>query len=155
LATWRKEVGAKMPTQNPDYVPNPQTKDGTITLPARTAEVHGTMLRFEPLPHKNTLGYWVNVDDWASWEFTVSEPGTFTVEVMQGCGKGQDGSEVNVQLVEQTLKFTVEDTGHFQNFKPRDIGTVKIDKAGRYKLPIRPVKKAANAIVDIRQVTLR
>lgn len=155
LATWRKEVGAKMPTPNPDYVPNPQAKDGTITLPARTAEVHGTMLRFEPLPHKNTLGYWVNVDDWASWEFTVSEPGTFTVEVLQGCGKGQGGSDVNVQLGDRTLKFTVEDTGHFQNFKPRDIGTVKVDKPGRYTLAIKPVKKAANAIVDIRQVTLK
>jgi arylsulfatase A-like enzyme len=155
LVAWRKEVGAKLPTPNPDYVPNPQAKDGTITLPGRTAEVHGTMLRFEPLPHKKTLGYWVNVDDWASWEFTVSTPGTFTVEVLQGCGKGQGGSEVNVQLGDQTLKFTVEDTGHFQNFKARDIGTVKIEKPGRYTLAIKPAKKAASAIVDIRQVTLK
>jgi arylsulfatase A-like enzyme len=155
LAAWRKDVGAKMPTPNPDYAPNPQPKDGIITLPARTAEVHGTMLRFEPLPHKNTLGYWVNVDDWASWEFTVSAPGIFMVEVLQGCGKGQGGSEVNVQLGDQTLQFTVEDTGHFQNFKPRDIGTVKIEKPGRYTLSIKPVKKAASAIVDIRQVTLK
>jgi arylsulfatase A len=155
LAAWRKDVGAKMPTPNPDYVPNPQAKDGTIALPARTAEVHGTMLRFEPLPHKNTLGYWVNVDDWASWEFTVTQPGTFTVEVLQGCGKGQGGSEVNVQLADQTIKFIVEDTGDFQNFKPRDIGTVKVDKPGKYTLAIKPVKKAASAIVDIRQVTLK
>ena len=155
LADWRVAVGAKMPTPNPDHVPNPQAKDGTIAMLARTAEVHGVMLRFEPLPHKNTLGYWVNKDDWASWEFTVATPGTFTVEVLQGCGKGQGGSEVEVAVGEQTLKFTVEDTGHFQNFKPREIGTVKIEKAGRHVLTIKPKTKAASAIMDVRQVTLK
>jgi hypothetical protein len=122
---------------------------------ARTAEVHGIMLRFEPLPHKNTLGYWVNKDDWASWEFTVATPGTFTVEVLQGCGNGQGGSEVEVTVGDQALKFTVEDTGHFQNFKAREIGTVKIDKPGRHTLAIKPKTKAAAAIMDVRQVTLK
>jgi arylsulfatase A len=113
------------------------------------------MLRYEPLPHKTTLGYWVNATDWASFEFTVAQPGMFTVEVLQGCGKGQGGSEVEVAVGEQVLKFTVEDTGHFQNFKARDIGTVKIDKAGRHTLTIKPTKKAAAAVMDVRQVTLK
>lgn len=155
LADWRTKVGAKMPTPNPDYVPNPPAKDGTILLHSRTAEVHGVMLRYEPLPHKTTLGYWVNKDDWASWEFTVGAPGTFTVEVLQGCGKGQGGSEVEVVVGEQAFKFTVEDTGHFQNFKAREVGTVKIDKAGRHTLTIRPKTKAAAAVMDVRQVTLK
>ena len=78
------------------------------------------MLRYEPLPHKNTLGFWTQADDWASCEFTVTKPGTFTVEVLQGCGKGSGGSEVEVAVGEQTLTFTVEDTGGFQNFKARE-----------------------------------
>lgn len=144
-----------MPTPNPDYTPNPQAKDGTIVMPARTAEVHGTMLRFEPLPHKNTLGYWVNKDDWASFEFTVSQAGKFTVEVLQGCGKGQGGSEVEVAVGAQALKFIVEDTGHFQNFKPRDIGEVAIEKPGRYTLTIKPKMKKAAAVMDVREVRLK
>jgi arylsulfatase A len=145
----------RMPTPNPNYVPNPQAKDGIITLPARTAEVHGLQLRFEPMPHKNTLGYWTRAEDWASWEFTVTTPGKFAVEVLQGCGKGQGGSEVQVKLGEQNLSFTVEDTGHFQNFKPRDIGALTLPKAGRYTLEVRPTKKAAAAVMDLRQVTLK
>ncbi|HEX3149305.1 MAG TPA: sulfatase-like hydrolase/transferase [Gemmataceae bacterium] len=155
LASWQKSVGAKMPTANPSFVPNPQDKDGTILLHSRTADIHGTMLRYEPLPHKTTLGYWVNASDWASYDFTVSEPGTFTIEVHQGCGKGQGGSEVEVAVGDQALKFTVEDTGHFQNFKPREIGTVKIDKPGRFTLTIKPIKKAAAAVMDVRQVVLK
>jgi arylsulfatase A len=155
LAAWRSAVGAKMPKPNPGYVPNPQAKDGTILLHSRTAEVHGVMLRYEPLPHKTTLGYWVNPSDWASWEFTVTAPGRFAVEVLQGCGKGQGGSEVEVTVGDQALKFTVEDTGHFQNFKAREIGTVTIDKAGRHSLAIKPKTKAKAAVMDVRQVTLK
>jgi arylsulfatase A len=155
LDAWRKEVGARMMTPNPDYLPNPQAKDGTVPLPARTAEVHGIQLRFEPLPHKDTLGFWTRAEDWASWEFTVTKPGTFKVEVLQGCGKGQGGSEVEAAVGEQVLRFMVEDTGHFQNFKAREVGTVKIDKAGRYTLSLKAKKKAAAAVMDVRSVTLR
>ncbi len=155
LENWRKEVGAKRMKPNPDYVPNPQAADGTVTLPARTAAVHGIQLRYEPLPHKNTLGYWTRADDSASWELTVAKPGRFAVEVLQGCGKGQGGSEVELAIGGQSLKFIVEDTGHFQNFKPREIGTIKLDKAERFTLTVKPVKKAAAAVMDLRSVTLK
>jgi arylsulfatase A len=155
LDTWRKEVGAQMPTPNPDYLPNPQAKDGTITLPAKFAAVFGTQLRYEPLPHKNTLGFWVDARDYATWDLTVATPGRFEVEVLQGCGKGQGGSTVEVSIAEQALSMTVEDTGHFQNFVPRSIGTVELTKPGRYVLTIKPKTKAKAAVMDVRQVVLR
>ena len=155
LDTWRTAVGAKMMTPNPDFVPNPQAKDGSIALPARTAEVHGVLLRYEPLPHKNTLGFWTRAEDSASWEFTITTPGTFTVEVLQGCGKGQGGSLVELSVAGQALTFMVEDTGHFQNFKARDIGTVKLEKPGRYTVTVTPKTKAAAAVMDLRLVTLK
>ncbi|MFM7148895.1 MAG: sulfatase, partial [Gemmataceae bacterium] len=78
LERWRKDVGARMPTPNPDYKPNPQDARGVVTMHARTAQVHGSQLRYEPLTHKETLGYWVDVRDHASWEFTLSRPGKYT-----------------------------------------------------------------------------
>jgi hypothetical protein len=75
--------------------------------------------------------------------------------VLQGCGKGQGGSEVELSVGEQTLTFQVEDTGHFQNFKAREIGALKLDKAGRYTLTVKPRKKAAGAVMDLRSVTLK
>jgi arylsulfatase A-like enzyme len=150
----RREVGARMPRPNPDYVPNPQAADGTVTLPARTARVHGVQLRYEAAPHKDTLGYWTRAEDWASWDFTVTKPGTFAVGLLQGCGKGQGGSEVEVAVGGQTLKATVEDTGHFQNFKLRTIGTVTLDRPGRHTLTVRPRSKPGLAVMDLRSVTL-
>lgn len=153
LEAWRKQVGAKMPTPNAAYVPNPASKDGQIVLHARSAEVHGVTLRYEPLPHKSTLGFWVRVEDYATWELTAPKAGVYKVEVLQGCGKGHGGSEVDVRLGSQVLSFIVEDTGHFQNFKPREIGTIKLAE-GRQTLEIRPKTKKAGAVMDVRQITL-
>ncbi|MCE9607984.1 MAG: sulfatase-like hydrolase/transferase [Planctomycetia bacterium] len=155
LDAWRRAVDARMPTPNPGYVPNPQAADGSILLPARYAEVHGVQLRYEPLPHKNTLGFWIDPTDYATWEFTVSTPGRFEVEVSQGCGTGNGGSVVDVIVGEQTLTMTVEDTGHFQNFKPRVIGNLELTKPGRYVLAIKPKTKAKAAVMDVRQIVLR
>ena len=155
LAAWRKEVGAKMPTPNPNYKPNPQAADGTITIHARTATVHGIMLRFEPLPHKNTLGYWVRADDYATFEFEVAKPGVFTVEVLQGCGKGSGGSEVEVSSGESKFTFTVKDTGGFQAFESRNIGELTLTKPGRHTLTVKPVKKPGAAVMDLRQIVLK
>ena len=154
LDAWRKSVDAQMMTANPDYFPNPQDKDGIITIRSRTAHVHGVMLRYEPLPHKDTLGYWVRADDWASMEFEVKTPGKFDVEMLVGCGNGSGGSEVEVAVGEQKLNFTVQETGGFQNFVPRTIGAVTLEKAGRYSLTVKPLKKPGLAVMDLRQVRL-
>jgi arylsulfatase A-like enzyme len=155
LAQWRRQVGAKMMKPNPAYLPNPQAQDGIVTLPARTADIHGVQLRYEPLPHKNTLGFWTRASDWVSWEFQLTQPGRFSVELLQGCGAGQGGSEVAVSVGTQTLKMTVDDTGHFQNFKPRTIGTIDLNQPGRYSLSVKPLSKRRGAVMDLRAVTLK
>ena len=162
LDAWRKEAGAKMPTPNPDYKPNPPAKDGTITLHSRTCRVRGTQLRFEPLPHKNTLGFWTNMDDYAEFDFTLTKPGTFRVELLQGCGKGSGGAEVELAVIQQgasvpgsTLTFTVKDTGGFQNFETRDVGTLTIKNPGRHSLTVRAKTKPGVAVMDLRQIVLR
>jgi len=129
--------------------------DGTILLPAHEAVTHGRLLRYEPQPHKNTVGYWADESDWVEWRFRVSKPGSYTVQLLQGCGKGQGGSAVRIAAAGQTLDYTVEDTGHFQNFVEKTPGTLAIEKAGDYALEIRAVKKAKGAVMDVRQVRLQ
>lgn len=131
-----------------------QQPDGGFTLHARDAVVHGETLRYEPQPHKNTLGYWTNPADWAEWPLRVTRPGTFEVHILQGCGQGQGGSEVRVSLAGDSLTFTVNDTGHFQNFKWRSVGEMVVQKPGRYSLDVRPVKLANQAVMDLREVRL-
>jgi arylsulfatase A len=160
LARWRETVGAQMPTPNPGYQPIGQNDNGVVVLPARRAEVHGVMLRYEPLPHKNTLGYWVRADDWAEWEFDVREPGDFRLTALIGCGTGSGGSEVGFGVAfgendaEVLLKFTVPETGGFQQFVEREIGPVSFAEPGRYRLQMRANSKPGPAVMDVREVRL-
>lgn len=131
-----------------------QNDDGIITLHGRDSTVHGTMLRYEPIERKRTLGYWVKAEDAASWTFTVHEPGEFEVEVLQGCGTGNGGSKMQITVSGQVVEFLVEDTGHFQNFKMRKVGRVRIEESGVYELRIQPETIANKAACDIRQIRL-
>lgn len=131
-----------------------QDRNQSLTLDAKDAIVHGKLLRYEPQPHKNTVGYWANESDWCEWKLSLNSPGVFDVFILQGCGKGQGGSEVNLSVHNRNIKFTVEDTGHFQNFKERHIGTVKLDKTGEQTLQLKSPRKAKNAVMDVRQIRL-
>ena len=161
LAAWRKSVGALMPEPNPNYTPNPQADNGEIVILARTADVRGSMLRYEPLPHKNTIGFWVRADDWARFEFTVTRPGKFELEGLIGCGNGSGGSEVRFEIAPsgsdaepQLLSYIVKETGGFQAFVPTPLGEVSLDKPGRYELRVKAVKKPNVAVMDMRQARL-
>lgn len=161
LDAWRKSVGALMPELNTAYIPNPQADNDEIVIPARTADVRGVMLRYEPMPHKNTLGFWVRAEDWARFEFTVTKPGRFELEALVGCGNGSGGSEVRFEVVPsgsksepQALPLTVQETGGFQNFVPRTLGEITLDAVGRYELRVKALKKPGVAVMDLRQVRL-
>ena len=87
-------VGKPRPAGTP-VVTDP-SEDGKIVLPAHVAVTHGRLLRYEPQPHKNTVGYWADETDWVEWQFRAAKPGAYTVQLLQGCGKGQGGSAVKV-----------------------------------------------------------
>jgi hypothetical protein len=156
LADWRRTVGAQAMTTNVDYVsvPTAQRSDGSVVLPAHEVAVHGTTVRYEPPAHKNTVGYWTKSSDWVSWDLAIEQPGTFAVEILQGCGKGSGGSEVEISIGDQRLNFTVVDTGHFQNFVAREIGMVRLAR-GNYVLAVKPQRKPGVAVMDLRQVVLK
>lgn len=131
-----------------------QADDGTIELDAHDATVHGVLLQYERKPQKLCLGYWANPNDWASWTFPANKPGKFKVLLTQGCGSGHGGSEVAIHIADQTIDFTVEETGGFQNWRVRDLGEVTLKEAGSYQLEVRPVNKAKVAVMDIRKIRL-
>ena len=112
-------------------------------------------LRYEPQTNKVCIGYWVNPSDHPSWDFKVETPGKYEIVLSQGCGKGQGGSEAAVELDAERFPFTVVETGHFQNFTNRIVGTATISRKGAHTLSVKPSMKKAGAIMDIRQIELR
>ena len=147
---WREAMNAAIRGRRPSVTP----AGGDIRLHAKTARVHGTVLRYEAEPHKNVLGYWTRADDWADWEFDVPAAGRYEVEIQQGCGDKCGGSEVMVEVAGQSLRFTVQETGHFQHMILRTIGVVDLP-AGKATLAVNPQTKPGPAVMDLRRIVLR
>ena len=143
LADWRKAMDARA-TEGPNAL---------IFLEARDAQVKAVKMKYEEPPQKDTLGFWVNQADTASWTFNAPKAGTYRVTVLQGCGKGNGGSVVALDTGKGSCEFTVEETGHFQRFVPREVGKLTL-VAGENTLTVRPVKKAKAAVMDLRRVIL-
>lgn len=140
-----------------ELTPIQQSGDGTLDLHAAKADTFGEKLRYEPQTHKNTVGYWVNEGDYATWKIRVEQPGQFNVGILQGCGAQQGGSTAklsvaNEESVAAELVFKVEETGHFQNFIWRHLGQIKIDQPGSYTVTLAPESIAKNALMDVRQI---
>ena len=156
LADWRSRVGAQMPARNPAYEPSPiaARPDGSFLLPAHLGTTHGKNLQYEPPAHKNTIGFWTIPEDWVGWDLDVRKPGLYEVEIRQGCGTGSGGSEVEISLGDARRMFTVMETGGFQKFMSRRLGTLEVKSPGRLSFEIRPRRKPGGAVMDVRQVLL-
>jgi hypothetical protein len=149
------ERGAAAPPQ--------QTSSGRVVLHAARAAVQGSRLQYEPARNKNTLGFWTDPADTASWQFELHSPGSFSVHLTQGCGKDSGGAEVELSFepIEpasasrpEPLRFIVEDTGHFQNFRERILGSRDLSSARRWKLTVRPLSKPGVAVMDLQRIVL-
>jgi len=129
-------------------------KDGVITLPAKFAKTHGEKLRFEPQPHKNTVGYWTVEKDFAEWHLKVDKSAKYDVEIFQGCGKGHGGSDIEIRVGDQKVALQVQDTGHFQNFLWRSMGQLELPAGDDITLKLVAVNKAGGAVMDCREIRL-
>ena len=146
---WRMAISAAAKGQKPLVTPG----KGIISIPAKTATVHGTKLRYEPEPYKNTLGFWVNKDDWAEWNVDVPVAGTYEVDILQGCGNGSGGAEVEFAVGDQKFTVKVIETGHFQHFIRRSLGEVTLP-IGKVNVTVKPLTKSGAAVMDLREVRL-
>ncbi|MBC7966646.1 MAG: hypothetical protein H7Z17_12080, partial [Fuerstia sp.] len=151
------ELDAPLELFNKTVVARPEKDSGIILLPAKYAATQGSKLRFEPQPHKNTVGYWSDEHDTVAWTFQNAEAGEYEIDILQGCGKSHGGSKVTLQVADQALDFVVEETGHFQNFIWRTLGTVTLE-AGDAKeamsLKLTPQSKPGGAVMDVRAIRL-
>lgn len=146
---WRAAMNAATAGRKPLVTP----AKGIIELPASKATVHAEKMKYEEQSYKNTLGFWVKKEDWAEWTFDVAAAGTFELDVLQGCGKGSAGAEVEFSVGGKTFTLTVQETGHFQHFIRRSLGTVELP-AGKATLTVKPKTKPGAAVMDLREVRL-
>ena len=132
-----------------------QAPKGGILLRARDAAVHGQNAKYEHGGGKDNIGFWNRVDDWVSWDFDVTKPGTFEVEIVFACARGSGGSEYVVAVGKQQLRGKVKETGSWARFTAAKLGKMTLAKPGRYTLSVKPTRKARTAVMNLQAVILR
>lgn len=125
-----------------------QAADGSVTLLADDATVHGDTLQIEHSP--GNLGYWVNAGDWAEWQFQVTKPGDFkvTVEVASTWSAAFD-----LACGGQTLRVDCPSTGDYGRYREIDAGVLRALPSGRVEMTVKPVLQGWTP-VNIRSIKL-
>jgi alpha-L-fucosidase len=132
-----------------------QAADGSITFLARDAEVHGRTAQFERrYDQLGNIGHWTDPNDWVSWQFIVTRPGSYEVVVTQACPADIAGSRYAIQAGNVRLEATVRQTDHWGDFQTVDAGAVPLS-AGVNTLTVRPVNLAGNAVMNLQKVQLK
>jgi alpha-L-fucosidase len=131
----------------------PQADDGTVTLQARDAALHGSSIRYEG--EKNCIGFWTDVKDSVSWDFKLETPGTFEVVLTFACEKGSGGSEYVATVGDSKLTGTVESTGSWTEFKAKTLGSVELKSAGKHTMSVKARTKPKLAVMNLRSIVLK
>jgi hypothetical protein len=115
-----------------------QSRDGSITLPASEARLHGSTFQYESSGPLNNIGYWTTPEDWVDWEFKLAHPGRFRVS---GVIAAPESGSFEVSVAGQTLRCAAPRTGNYLTFTSVKLGVIELPAAGKAILAVRPVKE--------------
>lgn len=114
-----------------------QGSDGSVMLAAREAHLHGSQIQYESGGLRDNLGYWLSPDDWADWDFKVTQPGKFQVTA-EIAAPVLTSFELSVGG--QTLRCTSPVTGSYTTFQTASLGTIGISSAGNATVAVHPIR---------------
>jgi len=133
--------------------PVKQAADGSISLKAEGATIHGDTIQYET--DKDCIGYWTTAADWLSWDVAVEKPGTFDVTVAYASAPDSAGSEYVLTVAGQELAGKTASTGGWTNFTTAKLGAVKIEKAGKVTLEVKAKSKPGVGVMNLRALDLK
>jgi len=128
--------------------------DGSITLAAAEATVHGDAAHYESGGGKDNIGFWTKQDDWVSWDFEATGAGKYEVEVTFACEEAAAGSQYTVAVGQSKISGKVEPTGAWNKFVTRKLGIVEIAQAGRQTLSVKADDMPHGAVMNLKAVKL-
>jgi alpha-L-fucosidase len=127
--------------------------DGSLTLDAESAEVHGSGARVEEYDGKPNIGFWDSAGDWISWQARFAQPGDYEITI--NTATPHAGSEVVVEVAGQQVAAVVPATQGFGDFHVFRAGRIQVRQAGQQTIKVRPRDAATWKAINLRFVTLK
>ena len=130
-----------------------QADDGSIALKAVDADIIGSKAILEGSPEAN-IGFWINAKDQVQWQAEIAKTGQFQVKITYACDPSTPGSEYSVVVGDKSINGKVESTGGWGDYITADLGTIRIETAGKIIITVKPTKKPGMAVMNLRSVSL-
>jgi len=128
-----------------------QEPNGSITLVASEARLHGQQIQYEHGHRRDNLGFWLDPADWADWEFSVTRPGKFELAAEIAA---PEAAGFEVSLGEEKIKGIAPVTGDYGNFKEVMLGNFAINSRGKMTLAVHPVQEGWHPI-NLKSIRLK
>ena len=132
--------------------PIPAAADGSITLSANAAKLHGDAIQLEYKGDAGNIGFWLKADDYAEWFVALAAPADYAVELTYACEAGNGGDFV-VQVGGEKLAGRSKPTGGWTTFKTARLGTVKA-AAGKQSVTVKPSGAPRGGLMNLLSVRL-
>jgi alpha-L-fucosidase len=126
--------------------------NGTMTLPAEDAELHGDQLRVEERGGQSNIGFWDKSTEWASWKVKIAVPGAYKVSADMA-SVVPNGAFV-IEIDGHELEAKSPNTGSWDRFQTVDVGQVDIHKAADFTVKVRSKDAATWNAINLRNITL-
>jgi hypothetical protein len=152
LLTYLKSIGAPPKTfagNKPEIIR--VFTDGSLRMAAENARIYGPTIVFEE--KWRNVGYWHSPSDHVIWTLDVPTGGEYSVNIDYACADAAAGDSYVLEVAGQRISATAEGTGGWENYRGKNIGTVKLP-VGPTELVVRPNGPIRSALMDLRSIRL-
>jgi len=142
------------------------------TLTARDGIAHGTIQRSSKAPNNSFFTNWTDLKDSITWNVQVGQTGLYEVVVYYTCSQGDEGSRLQVSLVDgdstegvvrepfdpplyDKSKERVEKSHYFvKDFQPLSLGELRLER-GVGTLELSALTMKGQRVIDVHSIDLR
>jgi alpha-L-fucosidase len=128
-----------------------QDFDGSLVLAANEATLRGSTIQYEEGSERNSLGFWTNPEDYATWDVKIQKPGKFEVSV-EAAATGK--SALAFGAGEKSVQGPIPATGDYGKFRSMKLGTIELGSTGKTVFSLKAVKDGWQP-VNVRSVRLK
>jgi hypothetical protein len=129
-------------------------KDGRIVFSALDSTVTGKKAQLETHPGNHRIGFWVNIDDYVTWDYEPTKSGSYDVELTYSLAGGK-GNDIVIEYAGKKLTTTIQSTGTWYAYTTVPVGQLTAKGEGKQQMKVYCSRKTAGAAMNLKAVTLR
>ncbi|MCC6425435.1 MAG: alpha-L-fucosidase [Phycisphaerales bacterium] len=139
----------------PAIVPIPlrPEADGSLTLKARDAVIHGSTPKLEGPADNLHIGFWTDESDTISWQIAGLPPGHYIVDLTYACDDESKGATFDVRISSSQLSGEVFGTKGWNTFTTIPLGEIDFT-GGPATVTVTPTSKPGLGVMNLQNLRL-